>query len=168
MGAEKRLSILMDSLRICKSIYFIFRKSKRRTDSETESRQDSYVPPKRAYSFDAMLIDILTFASVNLVEDGRLALWMPTANDEDVELGIPMHAALEVMSSCVQPFNKWSRRLITYRKKRRDELADGVLAGGAVAATGSGRTADDLNNFRKRVSSSISRVKYAYPDKSSI
>ena len=31
---------------------------------------------------------------------------MPTANDEEVELAIPEHPALEVKSSCVQPFHK--------------------------------------------------------------
>ena len=32
-------------------------------------------------------------------------MWMPTANDEEVELAIPMHPNLEVVSSSVQPFN---------------------------------------------------------------
>lgn len=53
-----------------------------------------------------MLDDILNFAAVSLVDDGRLSLWMPTANDEEVELGIPMHPCLEVVSVCVQAFNK--------------------------------------------------------------
>ncbi len=33
-------------------------------------------------------------------------MWMPTANEEEVELVVPEHAALEVVSVCVQPFNK--------------------------------------------------------------
>ena len=41
-----------------------------------------------------------------LVEDGRLGLWMPTANDEDIEMAVPEHEALAVVSICVQPFNK--------------------------------------------------------------
>lgn len=53
-----------------------------------------------------MLDDILNFAAVSLVDEGRLSLWMPTANDEEVELGIPMHPCLEVVSVCVQAFNK--------------------------------------------------------------
>lgn len=70
------------------------------------ARRDKYIPPKRPYSFEALLSDVLEFAGSMLVEDGRLGLWMPTANDEEVELEIPAHAALEVVSVCVQPFNK--------------------------------------------------------------
>ena len=64
------------------------------------------MPPKRPYSFEAMLADILEFAAQILVVGGRLSLWMPTANDEDEELAIPSHSALELVSTCVQPFNK--------------------------------------------------------------
>ena len=70
------------------------------------NRQDKYIPPKKAYSFEAMLDDLLEFAARHLVDDGRLSLWMPTANDEDVELGIPAHPRLELVSVCVQTFNK--------------------------------------------------------------
>lgn len=78
-----------------------------------QHRHDEYIPPKRPYSFDAMLDDILNFAAVSLVDEGRLSLWMPTANDEEVELGIPLHPCLEVVSVCVQAFNKckWTRKL---------------------------------------------------------
>lgn len=72
----------------------------------TPCRQDKYIPPKRPYSFEALLCDILAFAANMLVEDGRLGMWMPTANEEEVELVVPEHAALEVVSMCVQPFNK--------------------------------------------------------------
>lgn len=51
-----------------------------------------------------MLNDILTFASQTLVTNGRLSMWMPTANDE-VELLVPMHPNLELASVSVQPFN---------------------------------------------------------------
>ena len=68
--------------------------------------REGYVPPKRPYSFEAMLADILAFAANMLVEQGRLSLWMPTANDEDQKLTIPSHPALELVSNCVQPFNK--------------------------------------------------------------
>ena len=64
------------------------------------------MPPKRPYSFEAMLADILSFASDALMVDGHLSLWMPTANDEDEELSVPVHATLELVSNCVQPFNK--------------------------------------------------------------
>ena len=69
-------------------------------------RQDKYIPPKKPYSFEAMLEDLLEFAAFMLVDGGRLSLWMPTANDEDVVLGIPAHPCLGVVSVCVQTFNK--------------------------------------------------------------
>ena len=68
-------------------------------------RQDKYIPPKRPYSFEAMLEDILEFGALRLVDSGRLSLWMPTADDEEVELAIPRHHCLELVSICVQPFN---------------------------------------------------------------
>lgn len=54
-----------------------------------------------------MLIDILAFAAESLVDGARLSLWMPTANDDDGEqIDIPTHSALELVSVCIQPFNK--------------------------------------------------------------
>lgn len=50
-----------------------------------------------------MLNDILTFASRTLVTNGRLSMWMPTANDE-AELLVPMHPNLELVSISVQHF----------------------------------------------------------------
>lgn len=50
-----------------------------------------------------MLNDILTFAARTLVTDGRLSMWMPTSNDE-VELVVPMHPNLELVSVSVQSF----------------------------------------------------------------
>lgn len=77
-------------------------------------RQDKYIPPKKPYSFEAMLDDILEFASLFLVDNGRLSLWMPTANDEEIELAIPTHHCLEVVSVCVQPFNKCKPQQLTF------------------------------------------------------
>ena len=48
--------------------------------------------------------NILDFAARMLVPNGRLSMWMPTA-DEEVELAVPMHANLEVVSVSVQPFS---------------------------------------------------------------
>ncbi|EGC43090.1 RNA methylase [Histoplasma capsulatum var. duboisii H88] len=67
-------------------------------------RLGGYIAPKRPYSFDAMLDDILDFAARTLVPDGRISLWMPTANEDDVELEIPSNPHLEILSVCVQPF----------------------------------------------------------------
>ena len=69
-------------------------------------RQDKYIPPKKAYSFEAMLDDLLDFSACMLVDGGRLSFWMPTANDEEVVLGIPSHPCLDLVSVCVQTFNK--------------------------------------------------------------
>ena len=99
----RKLSGLMGSWRICelwRPCYCGFCMLK------VFYRQDKYIPPKKAYSFEAMLNDLLEFAAQHLVDDGRLSLWMPTANDEDVELGIPAHPHLELVSVCVQTFNK--------------------------------------------------------------
>lgn len=68
--------------------------------------RDGWVPPKRPYSFDDMMQDVLDFAFVMLVDHGRLSVWMPTANDEDVELSVPLHPGLDLVSTCVQDFNK--------------------------------------------------------------
>ena len=108
--------------------------------------QDAYVPPKKPYSLEAMLADILGFAVKMLVDDGRVSLWMPTANDAEEDLAIPERRGLELMSMCVQEFNKWSRRLLTYRRIPGVEDDDGVETGKEVEGT----TADELNGFRKR------------------
>ncbi|KAL8933984.1 MAG: hypothetical protein Q9216_006124 [Gyalolechia sp. 2 TL-2023] len=120
--------------------------------------QDHYLPPKRPYSFEAMLDDILDFAAGSLVEGGRLSLWMPTANDEDGELGVPRHGCLEVVSVCVQGFNKWSRRLLTYQRLRDDEQVviinhddnNNRHPTRKQEQSATGTTANDLNSFRKR------------------
>lgn len=57
-----------------------------------------------------MLDDILAFAAGTLVDNGRLSFWMPTANDEEQELGVPQHPGLEVVVVCVQVFNKCKLR----------------------------------------------------------
>lgn len=76
-------------------------------------------------------------------------MWMPTASDEDIELEIPTHPNLEVVSVCVQPFNNWSRRLITYSR-----LPEGVVAENKFIRqrqdNPNGVSADDLNAFRRK------------------
>lgn len=70
------------------------------------TRDPNYVPPKKPYSFLAMLDDILVFASETLVDNGRLSFWMPTANDEELEIPVPRHPSLDIVDVCTQPFNK--------------------------------------------------------------
>lgn len=117
-------------------------------NGEASHLRDKYFPPKKPYSFEAMLDDLLEFAAFMLVDDGRLSLWMPTANDEDVVLGIPAHPCLGLVSVCVQTFNKWSRRLLTYRRLPDPEVKGYLNLRQREAAKGS--NANDLNSFRKR------------------
>lgn len=77
------------------------------------ARRD-YIPTKKPYSLDALLDDLLQYASERLPVGGRLAFWMPTANDENIETIVPLHSNLELRYNCVQEFNKWSRRLLVY------------------------------------------------------
>lgn len=79
-----------------------------------------YIPVKRHYSLDSLLDDLLQYASERLTIGGRLAFWMPTANDENFETMIPLHYCLELKYNCVQDFNKWSRRLLVYENKGPD------------------------------------------------
>ncbi|KAI1115311.1 S-adenosyl-L-methionine-dependent methyltransferase [Nemania sp. NC0429] len=110
----------------------------------------AFIPPKKPYSFMAMLDDILNFATDMLVDNGRLSFWMPTANDEDQEIAVPTHPCLEVVVICTQPFNKWSRRLITYRRLPDSEIDMSALAQrGKQDDHPNGRSADDLNPFRR-------------------
>lgn len=79
-----------------------------------------YIPTKKPYSLDSLLDDLLQFSSERLPINGRLAFWMPTANDENVETIIPLHSNLELKYNCVQDFNKWSRRLLVYINRGKD------------------------------------------------
>ncbi|KAI9655373.1 MAG: hypothetical protein M1821_005520 [Bathelium mastoideum] len=108
----------------------------------------AFIPPKKPYSFEAMLDDILEFAASSLVDNGRLCMWMPSANEDEIELGIPSHPALELISVPVQPFNKWSRRLLTYQRLADSAIIDNVPHMKKDHALGT--KADELNHFRKR------------------
>ncbi|CBX92725.1 hypothetical protein IAQ61_005904 [Plenodomus lingam] len=120
-----------------------------RKSHEDQYRQPGYIPPKKPYSFTALLDDILAFAATTLVEDGRISMWMPTANDEDIELIIPSHPCLELTSVCVQAFNKWSRRLLTYRRLHDSEVPEGAFER-AKRDYEKGTKASDLNDFRRK------------------
>ncbi|KAF3909852.1 hypothetical protein ABW21_db0204994 [Orbilia brochopaga] len=107
-----------------------------------------YIPPKRPYSFDAMINVIMNFASTHLVAHGRLCMWLPTADEDLHEFTIPSHRNLTLESVCVQNFNKWARRLITYSRNSVD--AEDIEAAVADPANEAGRTADALNPFRRK------------------
>ncbi|ETI22183.1 hypothetical protein G647_06256 [Cladophialophora carrionii CBS 160.54] len=115
-----------------------------------------YIAPKKPYSFTRMLDDILDFAAKTLADRGRLAFWMPSANEnefgEEETTVIPQHPRLELKHECVQRFNKWSRRLLVYERLPgiQEPGIDVGLSEGLEAAPIAGRTADELNPFRKR------------------
>ena len=117
-----------------------------------------YIAPKKPYSFTSMLDNILDFAALTLVDGGRLAFWMPSANEndfgEEVPTLIPSHRHLELKHECVQRFNKWSRRLLVYERRPgySDPLRDRVGSATPESAGGDfvARTADELNPFRRR------------------
>jgi tRNA (guanine10-N2)-methyltransferase len=114
--------------------------------------REGYIAPKRPYSFSLMLEALLEFAARTLVDGGRIAFWMPTANEEE-EMSVPANPYLQLVHCCVQPFNKWSRRLLVYRRRKAAEVGN-VLSmkgdGQVRYQNGSAETADDLNPFRKR------------------
>ncbi|ERF75176.1 hypothetical protein EPUS_06216 [Endocarpon pusillum Z07020] len=114
-----------------------------------------YVAPKKPYSFERMLDDILAFAADTLVTDGRLAFWMPSANEDDEELAIPKRVELELVECCVQRFHRWSRRLLVYRRRRKEELKELDVNGSGqddekLKELANGKTASDLNPFRRK------------------
>ncbi|CAD0113583.1 unnamed protein product [Aureobasidium uvarum] len=109
-----------------------------------------YIPPKKAYSFDAMMDDILDFGYTHMVDDGRLSMWMPVANDEDMEIPIPSHPAMQLVAMSVQQFNRWARRLITYRRVPEAQVDQEALRNREKREEAIGVTADDLNAFRRK------------------
>ncbi|ORY62373.1 S-adenosyl-L-methionine-dependent methyltransferase [Pseudomassariella vexata] len=112
-------------------------------------KEPDFIPPKKPYSFLAMLDDILQFATDTLVDNGRLSFWMPTANDEQQEMGVPTHPCMENVVVCTQVFNKWTRRLITYRRLPDSEVDSEALAQKRSHVPTNGVTADELNPFRR-------------------
>ena len=54
-----------------------------------------------------------------------------------------------MVSICVQPFNKWSRRLLTYRKLAYPQMVEDG-SGAARDPYAKGVKADELNDFRRK------------------
>lgn len=142
--------------------------------------QQDYVPPKRPYSFDRLLDDILDFSAARLVIGGRLCMWMPVASTSEARSQpgkvldgdttqdsadqtdsmhtneLPQHPCLKLESVCQQDFTKWSRRLLTY-SRLRDEAVDAASLSSyhefrqaVLRSDYQSRTADELNHFRMR------------------
>lgn len=99
-----------------------------------------FIAPKKPYELANLLEDLLDFAAERLPVGGRLAFWMPTANDEFVEHHIPQHERLEHLYALEQEFNKWLRRLVVYVK--RDENYQGLTSNGMIA--------NNVTSFRTR------------------
>ncbi|RMZ87757.1 hypothetical protein DV736_g5014, partial [Chaetothyriales sp. CBS 134916] len=119
-----------------------------------------YIAPKKPYSFSKLLENILDFAARTLVDSGRLAFWMPTANEneegEQRSAATPRHALLELKHESVQRFNKWSRRLLVYERVV-GEFDDAALKGDALIPVVNGTSADELNPFRRRYFQSFAK-----------
>lgn len=148
------------------------------------SRPD-YIAPKKPYGFEALQRDILDFAARKLVPNGRLALWMPTSDDEAITFPVPMHLNLEVVNVSVQHFQrckqwratsalipsywllwiKGSRRLITYRRLPDGQVSD--ITEGRKVADAQGVKADELNAFRRKVDTDNHEPNEAYQEANS-
>lgn len=109
-------------------------------EGELGFKRRDFIAPKKPYHLANLLDDLLEFAAARMPVGGRLAFWMPTANDEFVEHHIPQHERLEHLYALEQEFNKWSRRLVVYVK--RDESYQGV--------TFNGMKDDKVTHFRER------------------
>lgn len=83
-----------------------------------------YIPTKKPYELPALLDDLLEFSAKHLHPDGRLCFWMPTSNEDFQEHHIPLHEDLKLISCCLQDFNKWSRRLLTYTRRPYNEKGE--------------------------------------------
>ncbi|KAI3404303.2 hypothetical protein KGF56_002942 [Candida oxycetoniae] len=83
-----------------------------------------FIHPKKPYELSSLLDDLLQFASVRLPIGGRLAFWMPTANDDFEITLIPQHKCLELKFNLEQQFNKWSRRLLVYVKRDQSYIGE--------------------------------------------
>lgn len=85
-------------------------------DGEKAHLRRDFIPPKKPYELSDLLGDLLDFAARRLPVGGRLAFWMPTANDEFQPHHVPQHQSLQLLYNLEQEFNKWSRRLLVYVK----------------------------------------------------
>lgn len=109
-------------------------------DGQLAYLRKDYIQPKKAYSLDLLLDELLQFSSERLETGSRLCFWMPVANDENIPTLIPQHKNFELIYELVQNFNRWSRRLLVY-VKRGDDYQGETLTSNDRAG---------VNNFRDR------------------
>ena len=120
-------------------------------DGELAFLRRDYIQPKKTYSLDLLLDDLLQFAAERLETGSRLCFWMPVANDVDIPTMIPQHEQLELIYELVQDFHKWSRRLLVY-VKRNDAYKGQTLRSEHREGT---------NNFRERYFNKFSKASRA-------
>lgn len=109
-------------------------------DGEKAHLRRDFIPSKKPYELANLLEDLLNYSAARLPVDGRLAFWMPTANDDFEVNAIPQHQNLELLYNLEQEFNKWSRRLLVYVK--RDDSYVGETTNGLKSLS--------IKNFRER------------------
>ncbi|KAI5952819.1 hypothetical protein KGF54_003686 [Candida jiufengensis] len=109
-------------------------------EGEIAHLRRDFVAPKKPYELSDMLHDLLEFASKRLPIGGRLAFWMPTADDDFNDTIIPQHQNLKLNFNLVQNFNKWSRRLLVYIKMDESYIGE----------TTDGLKELNIKNFRER------------------
>ena len=73
-------------------------------------------PKTEPYDLSEIIVDLIAFAIRHLRVGGRLVFWLPSPNETYTPQDIPTTASLKLVSVSVQPFGKWSRRLITMEK----------------------------------------------------
>lgn len=117
-------------------------------DGQLAFLRRDYIQPKKTYSLDLLLDDLLEFSSQRLEVGSRLSFWMPVANDEDIPTLIPQHEELELIYELVQDFNKWSRRLLVYVKRGADYKGKTVTS----------EERENSNNFRDRYFTKFSKL----------
>lgn len=93
-------------------------------DGEIAYLRRDFIHPKKPYELSKLLEDLLEFSSKKLPIGGRLAFWMPTANDDFSSNIIPQHNKLQLLYSLEQEFHKWSRRLLVYVKRHDDYIGE--------------------------------------------
>ncbi|GAV30021.1 hypothetical protein PMKS-003527 [Pichia membranifaciens] len=120
-------------------------------DGELAFLRRDYIQPKKTYSLDLLLDDLLQFAAERLETGSRLCFWMPVANDVDIPTMIPQHEQLELIYELVQDFHKWSRRLLVY-VKRNDAYKGQTLRS---------EHREGINNFRERYFNKFSKASRA-------
>ncbi|KAG7192577.1 uncharacterized protein KQ657_001677 [Scheffersomyces spartinae] len=115
-------------------------------DGELAHLKRDFIQPKKPYDLANLLADLLEFSANTLPIGGRLAFWMPTANDDFEPHLVPQHQQLRLVYNLEQEFNKWSRRLLVYTKE--DSEYEGV--------TSNGLKMHNIRNFRERYFHSFS------------